>query len=169
MAMNETPPAMGVGTAAIVTAGVVLLIAGFVVIGGVLGLVPLYAGFLLLWYFGSIDVLEPGALPAIAVGAVAGSLTAWGLQAGVAEWGAVGALPALGVIVAAVFCQLLGLFPIAINRAYTLYVTVLAGPLLQMNERFDHVIIVIAVATVYFGGIVLIGRRLMASRQPRAA
>ena len=68
---------MGIGLAAGVTLGVVLLIVGFIVLGAMFGLVPLYAGFLLLWYFGNIDLLEEGALPALAVGAVAGTLIAW--------------------------------------------------------------------------------------------
>lgn len=157
-------PAMSVGKAALITVAVVLVVAGFLVIGGVLGLVPLYAGFLLLWYFASIDLAEMGALPALAIGAAAGALTAWLLQAGVATWGATGALPALGVIIAAIFCQVMGWLPMVINRAYMLYVTVLAAPLLQAGERFDRVLIVIAAATLYFGGIVYIGKRLFAPK-----
>ncbi|MEH3099954.1 hypothetical protein [Sphingomonas adhaesiva] len=148
-----------------ITLGVVLLIVGFLLIGAWLALAPLYAGFLLLWYFGSVDVLDAKALPALAIGAVAGTLTAWLLQAGVARAGAIGAVPALTVIVAAIFCQLLGRLPIAINRAYMLYVTVMAAPLLQRQERFDHVLLTIAVATLYFGGAVMLGRHLMARRR----
>jgi hypothetical protein len=155
---------MGIGLAAGVTLGVVLLIVGFIVLGAMFGLVPLYAGFLLLWYFGSIDLLEEGALPALAVGAVAGTLIAWGLQAGVAAWGPAGALPGVAVIVVAIFCQLRGILPLAINRATMLYVTVLAAPLLQTGERFDQVLIVVALATVYFGGIVVGAKRLIAAR-----
>lgn len=159
---------LGVGMAAMVTVGLVLLIVGFVVLGAQLGLVPLYAGFLLLWYFGSIDVLETGALPALAVGAVCGTLTAWLLQYGVATWGPTGSIPGLVVIIAAIFVQLLGRLPIAINRAYMLYLTVMAAPLLQTHERFDRVLLVIALATLYFGGIVVIGRKLIAARQSKA-
>ena len=155
---------MGAGRAAGITLGVVLLVIGFLLLGAVLQLAPLYAGFLLLWYFGSIDMLETGALPALAVGAVCGALTTWLLQYGVLAWGAVGALPAVAVIVLAIFLQLRGHLPIAINRAYMLYVTVLAAPLLQQHEAFDRVLLTIAVATLYFGGTVWIWRRLLAGR-----
>lgn len=158
---------MSIGHALGVTLGVVVLIIGFLALGAAFGLAPLYAGFLLLWYFGSIDVLETGALPALAVGAVCGTLTAWLLQYGVAEWGPTGALPAVGVIVVAVFLQLRGMLPIAINRAYMLYVTVLAAPLLQQQESFERVLMVVALASVYFGGIVWLGRKLLAARKPR--
>lgn len=147
-----------------ITLGVIVLVIGFLVIGAWLSLAPLYAGFLLLWYFGSIDMLDTKALPALAIGAIAGTLTAWLLQAGVAQAGAIGAVPALVVIVAAIFCQLVGWLPIAINRAYMLYVTVMAAPLLQRHERFEHVLPAIAVATIYFGGAVLLGRRVLAAR-----
>ena len=157
---------MAIGLAAGVTLGVVLLIIGFLALGAAFGLVPLYAGFLLLWYFGSIDVLETGALPALAVGAAGGTLTAWLLQYGVVTWGAGGALPAVGVIVIAIFLQLRGILTLAINRAYMLYVTVMAAPLLQQHEAFDRVLLVVALATVYFGGIVWIGRKLLAARKP---
>lgn len=167
---DDAPAAagMGLGMAAGVTVGIVLLIVGFIALGAAFGLVPLYAGFLLLWYFGSIDVLETGALPALFVGAVCGTLTAWLLQYGLATWGPVGTLPALVVIIAAIFVQLLGRLPIAINRAYMLYVTVLAAPLLQREESFERVLVVIVLATLYFGGIVWIGRKVIASRQAKA-
>ncbi|MEH3048190.1 hypothetical protein [Sphingomonas adhaesiva] len=165
----EAAPALTKGQAAGITLGVVVLIVGFLLIGAWLALPPLYAGFLLLWYFGSIDVLDTKALPALAIGALAGTLTAWLLQVGVAHSGAVGAVPALVVIVVAIFCQLLGWLPIAINRAYMLYVTVMAAPLLQQQERFDRVLLTIVVATVYFGGTVMLGRRLIAMRGARGA
>lgn len=156
---------MGVGTAALVTSGVVLLIIGFLALGAALGLGPLYAGFLLLWYFGSIDVLETGALPSLALGAIAGTAIAWLLQHGVATWGAAGAIPALVIIIVAIFLQLLGKLPLAINRATMLYITVMAAPLLQQHERFEKVLAVIALATVYFGGIVWLGRWFAARRK----
>lgn len=159
---------MPMGTAAIVTFGVVVLIIGYIALGTALGLVPLYAGFLLLWYFGAIDVLEPGALPALAIGALCGTGTAFLLQQGLAMYGPAGTLPVLALIVFAVFCQLVGWLPLAINRAYMLYLTVMAAPLLQTHERFAPVFAAIVVATVYFGGIVLIGRRIAASRQQPA-
>ena len=166
MAIEAPAPApMRMGLAAGVTFGVVLLVIGFLALGAALGLVPLYAGFLLLWYFASIDMLEPNALPALAAGAVGGALTAWLLQQGVLAWGPGGALPAVAVIIIAIFLQLRGVLPIMINRAYMLYVTVMAAPLLQQHEAFDRVLMTIAAATVYFGGIVWLGRRFLAKRK----
>ena len=94
-------PPLTIALAAGITLGVVVLIAGFLVLGAALGLAPLYAGFLILWYFGNIDMLDDKALPVLCVGALAGAATAWLLQAGIVAAGAVGAVPALAVIVAA--------------------------------------------------------------------
>lgn len=160
--------AMPLGTAAVVTFGLVLVIAGYIALGSALGLVPLYAGFLLVWYFGAIDLLEPGALPAVAVGALCGTGTAYLLQQGLALYGPAGTLPVLALIVLALFCQLVGWLPLAINRAYMLYLTVMAAPLLQAQEDFVPVFAAIVVATIYFGGIALIARRLSAARQQPA-
>lgn len=162
------PAALPLGAAAAVTFGIILIAAGYIALGGALGLAPLYAGFLLLWYFGAIDMLEPGALPALAIGALCGTGTAFLLQQGLALYGPPGTLPVLGLIILALFCQLAGWLPLAINRAYMLYLTVMTAPLLQANESFPAVFAAIVLATVYFGGIVLIGRRLAAARQQPA-
>jgi hypothetical protein len=161
--------AMPAGQAAVVTLGLVILLAGFIVIGSLLGLAPLYAGFLLLWFFGSVDALDLAALPALAAGAVAGTGTAWLLQAwGPAYDGAV-ALAVLMLIIVAVFLNLMGRLPLLLNRAYFLYLTIMAAPVLQLQERFAQVVLTIVAATVYFGGIVLIGKKLGERRAATAA
>jgi hypothetical protein len=167
-ATSATQPAMPLGTAAAVTIGIIVIIAGYIALGTALGLVPLYAGFLLLWYFGAIDLLEPGALPALAIGALCGTGTAFLLQQGLALYGPAGTLPVLALIVLALFCQLVGWLPIAINRAYMLYLTIMAAPLIQTHESFVPVFAAIVLATVYFGGLVLIVRRVTAARQQPA-
>lgn len=159
---------MAKGAAAIVLVVAVLLLGGFVALGALLGLTSLYAGFLLLWYFSSIDVLEPGALPPLAIGALCGTATAWLMQIAVATWGATGAVPVLGLILAALYCQLVGWLPLAVNRAYMLYLTVMAAPLMQAREDFAATCLVIAVATAYFGGLAIVAR-IVATRRAAAA
>ncbi|UKK84121.1 hypothetical protein L7H23_16360 [Sphingopyxis sp. BSN-002] len=168
--MSDKPaPAMASGQAAVVTGGVVLLIAGFIAFGLLLGLTPLYAGFLLLWYWGSVDMVEGKALAPLLVGACGGTATAWLLQYGAVQGGLAGAAPVLGLIVAAIYCQLRGWLPLLINRPYMLYLTVMAAPLLQAGESFAHVMAAIALATLYFGGIVTAGRMVMARRSAVSA
>lgn len=161
---DEAAPAMAGGRATIVTGGVVLLIAGFIALGLVLGLTPLYAGFLLLWYWGSVDMVEGKALLPLLVGGCGGTATAWLLQYGAVHGGLAGVVPVLGLIVAAIYCQLRGWLPLLINRPYMLYLTVMAAPLLQAGESFVHVMAAIVAATLYFGGIVVAGRMVMTRR-----
>lgn len=166
---GEAAAAMGAGRAAIVTGGVTLLIAGFVALGLLLGLTPLYAGFLLLWYWGSIDLVEGKALAPLLVGACGGTATAWLLQYGAVHGGLVGVLPVLGLIIAAIYVQLRGWLPLLINRPYMLYLTVMAAPLLQAGESFAHVMAAIVAATLYFGAIVIAGRAVLARRTAASA
>lgn len=161
---DETASAMPGGKAAMITGGVVLLIVGFIALGFLLGLTPLYAGFLLLWYWGSVDMIEGKALAPLLVGACGGTATAWLLQYGAVHGGLVGALPVLGLIVAAIYAQLRGWLPLLINRPYMLYLTVMAAPLLQAGESFGHAMASIIAATLYFGGVVTAGRIVMARR-----
>lgn len=161
---DEPAPAMAGGMAALVTGGVVLLIAGFIALGLLFGLTPLYAGFLLLWYWGSVDMVEGKALLPLLVGACGGTATAWLLQYGATQGGLAGVAPVLGLIVAAIYCQLHGWLPLLINRPYMLYLTVMAAPLLQAGESFAHVMAAIVAATLYFGGIVMAGRMVIARR-----
>lgn len=160
----EAAPALPVGMAALVTLGLVAVIAGFVAIGIAAGIAPLYAGFLILWYFGSVDNLETKSLPALFVGALAGLGTSWLIQYGATHWGATGALPGLIIIIIAIFFQLAGWLPLVINRAFMLYVTVLGAATLQLHEDFGQVAIAIVAGTLYFGGIVFLGKLVAAKR-----
>lgn len=162
-------PPMRAGMAALVTLGLVAAVAGFLMLGGALGLTPLYGGFLLLWYFGSVDAFDVPALPALAIGGACGTATAWLLQYAVIHHGLPGALSVLALIIVAVFISVMRWLPLVINHAYMLYLTVMAAPLVQANEHFGDVMLTVALATVYFGVIAYVGRRIIARRARAAA
>ncbi|MGQ5702225.1 hypothetical protein ACUJ46_09270 [Sandaracinobacteroides sp. A072] len=157
---------MPTGTAIVVTLGIAVLIAGFVALATWFGLTPLYAGFLLIWYWGAIDELNPSTVVPLIIGAVGGTALAWLLQHAATNWGPTGLVPVLLLILAAIFCQLKGWLTFLVNRPFMLYLTVMAAPLLQANESFPHVMAAIAAGSVYFFGIVLLGRKIMTARQP---
>ncbi len=161
---DKAAPAMGGGMAIIATGVIVLLIAGFIALGFLLGLMPVYAGLLLLWYWGSVDMIEGKALGPLIVGAWGGTATAWLLQYGAVHAGLMGAAPVLVLISVAIYFQLRGWLPLLINRPYMLYLTVMCAPLLQAGESFPDAMIAIAAATLYFGGIITAGRAIMARR-----
>lgn len=164
MSADEGAPTMSAGTALVVTGAVVLLIAGFIALGLLFGLTPLYAGFLLLWYWSSVDEIAAKALAPLMIGAIGGTALAWLLQYAAVRAGLAGALPVLGLIVLAIYAQLRGWLPLLINRAFMLYLTVMAAPLLQAGESFGSVMIAIVAATAYFGGIIVAGQAIIARR-----
>lgn len=150
-------PTLGMGLA--VWIGTIVAVAGFVAIGFFLHLVPLYAGFLLVWYWA---VVEKGALrsmPATFVGAICGIATAGLLQYATVHWGPAGAVPVLLLIAAALLVQIMNWLPIAINPPYMLFLTVATAPLLQGKEDFGAVALTLLVGCVYFCGLAyVIGR-----------
>jgi hypothetical protein len=166
---TETPvagaaPVLPIGMAVLVTLGLLAVIGGYIAIGVAAGIAPLYAGFLILWYFGSVDNLESKSLPALFLGALAGLATSWLVQYGAGHWGTFGALPGLAIIIVAIVFQLAGWLPLVINRAYMLYVTVMGAVTLQLHEDFGQVALAIVAGTLYFGGIVYLGKLVMAKR-----
>lgn len=151
--MDHTPPAPSVGTAAAVTIGLVIAIAGFIALGTALGLEPLYGGFTLLWYHATVDKLDMRIAPPAVTGALAGSGTAWALQAATVAGDTTMALVVLGVIVAALFVQVLQRLTLVINGSFMLFLTVGCAPLLQKGEDFREVIAAILLGGAYFGTI----------------
>jgi len=158
VAQSADRPRLGVGLALLV--GVVLAVAGFVLLGYLLALTPLYAGFLFLWYWASVAKVDFKALPGILIGALAGTATAWLLQYCDRIYGLTGLYLMLTLITLAVLVQIMNWAPIAINTPYMLFLTVTAAPLLQGGEDFRAVLAVILVGAIYFALFVYLGRRI---------
>lgn len=174
MAHSETAapggeaPRLSLGVGLIVWLAVILVIAGFIAIGTVLKLAPLYAGFLFVWYWSSF---EKGALPSIpttVLGACGGVATA-----GLAQYAAVSGEPAIGLallalILGALLCHIMGWLPFLFNTAFMLFLTVTTAPLLQAGENYRDVVLAVLLGAAYFGAIAFIGTRIMSARRPAA-
>lgn len=129
---------------------VLAAIAGFVAIGSAMSLEPLYAGFLLLWYWASIDKADFKALPKTTLGSFAGLALAWSLRVLPQELGGAGLAIALLVVALAILIQILNIAPFIVNAPFMLYLTVFAAPVLQREESFSAVAVSIAAGTIYF-------------------
>ena len=150
-AVPGTPPVQPLLTALVITVIAVVLIAGFVVIGAVLHVVPVYAGFLLLWYWTSVTGSDLRALAPAVVGALTGAALSYLLQTGTAAASAPLILIALGLMVAALFLVIAGRLPLFCNAATMLYVTVFNAPALQKGEDFRQVIVATVLGLLWFG------------------
>ena len=157
---------MPLSHAVIVTIGVVVAIAGFVALGAWLHVGPLYAGFLLLWVWSALHELSFKALPAALLGALTGAGLSYLLQTGTAAASPALIVLALGLMVAALFMVVAGRAQLVCNQSTMLFVTVLNAPLLQSGEDFRGVTVAIALAAVWFGGIVWAVGRLVPGPAP---
>jgi hypothetical protein len=152
-AQAASPPLMPLGQALIVTLGVVIAIAGFVALGLWLHVTPLYAGFLLLWFWSSRDQLALKALPPALIGALLGAGLSFLLQTGTAAHNPALIVLALCLMIGAVFLVVAGRAAFVCNESTMLFITVLNAPLLQSGEDFRGVIVAIALGGVWFGAI----------------
>jgi len=143
-------------------AGVVVLIA--LGVAGYLGLTysqgvveEAWSGFLLLLYWAGIEQLNPEKLKAVLVGAFVGLSTAALLFLLPAWLGPLGQLAFLGVIIALVYCQVMGWLLTAVNMTTMLFLTVGTIPLIQTQASAGYFIGVfhaLVLAIIYFGSLI---------------
>lgn len=166
MSQQEEAPGLTLGMGLILWVAAILAITGFIVIGSLLKLAPLYAGFLFVWYWTAVDKASFTLAPATVVGGLCGVATSGLLQYAGLHWGAPGALAVVGLIAVALLVQIMNWLPIAINSAYMLFLTVTAAPLLQGGEDFRSVVLALLVGCAYFCALTFAGMRLAAALRP---
>lgn len=159
---HAPPPPLKI--ALMIWVGVIAALAAFIVIGTMLGLEPLYAGFTLLWFWANVDKMSFAVAPATIVGAIGGTATAWALQ-----WATVHGMPAVAIAALVVLAfgllmTILQRMSLLFNASYMLFVTVLCAPLLQKGEDFTQVTEAILLGAVWFGGLVWIVGKVFAGK-----
>ena len=152
--------------ALLVLFGIIVLLAGYLTISHLLGIVPTYAGILLLFYWFAVKGGAPGELAAAFVGALGGIgnaalLVVPGVDPGLS------ALLGLLALIVALYCLLAGFVPLLFNQAYMLLVTVAAIPLILTEGRFVGMAASVILSAVYFGGLVWLLRLIGARRSAR--
>lgn len=155
--------------AAAITLGVVVLIAGFLAVGSALKLQPLYAAFLLLWFWTSVDGTRFNALPAAVIGAFGGLANSFALQWGTQNGSGPVLIASLLMMVVALFMLIARRLPLLFNPSYMLFLTVLNAPLIQKQESFGQVIAATALGIFWFGTSAWVAQQLVARHQRSAA
>lgn len=169
---DNSGPHLSLGSGVLLLIVALAAIAGFAALGSALGLAPLYAGFLLVWYWSTVDKLDFKRAPATVFGAIGGAATAWIYQLVTQTGSTVGLVAFLLLIVAAIFIQIMNYLPFLINASYMLFLTVGGAPLIQGGEKFEKFTLAILISAIYFGGLIFVGTRLVmatAARRQRAA
>lgn len=166
----QADPGLTPGKGLLVLVAVVVFVAAYLVLNMALGFTESWAGFLFLvcWAFAKLD---PPRLAECAVGAVVGVLVGYAMQKLPPVMGAAAYVPILGVILAMVFCQIMGWLTVIVNLTTMTFLTIVAMPLVQQHVSFPNLLATLAVGITYFAGIVLAGgwfaRRAAASTSAR--
>ncbi len=152
-------PLAGLGILAVVVVAVVAWLA----IGTTLfSDLTLFGGFLLLWYWASLEQLEIKRMPASIAGALVGIALSWQVIYLSGIMGNNGLILGLLIMLAAIYLQVINALPFLFNPAAMLFLTVAAAPLIQLKVDFAELALSTIVGGVFFGLFVEALKRLAA-------
>ena len=161
--MAPTPgPVAGLG----ITAIVVVLLVVWTLLAAVALHVPateLVGGYMLLWYWANNEQLQIKRLPAAIIGALVGIGIAWLLIYATVKYGGTGTAVALGVLILALYLDVIKAVPVAINPSTFLFVTLAAAPLVQLHVDWMQLVISTVFGGIFFG-LVVEGLQRLAAR-----
>lgn len=134
---------------------VIVAIVAWIAVGvRIVSEVSLFGGFLMLWYWATIDELSVRKLPASLMGALVGIGLAWLLFFGATQFGAGGLAVGVIALIAALYCEIRKAMPQVINPATMLFVTVAAAPLIQFHVDWLELCIATIAGGLFFAGFV---------------
>lgn len=128
---------------------VVVVIAGFLVLAHQLQIKEFYAGFFFVLCWSALEHNKLEGLPKV----LAGSLFGLALGFAMHQLGESGALIFLGIILAVIYCQLMGWLPLIVNFSAMIFLTVLTVPHIQKYGDFQDIAKALALGILYFGTI----------------
>jgi len=141
------------GAGLLILTAVSVAIAMFITLNHALGIGDLWVSFLFLLYWAGLEKMQFEKLPRAILGALLGLALAYALQAlpslmGTSGWVLVGA-----AILASVYCLIIGWWPIAVNDATMLFLTVGTIPVVQAGTGFPKLLLALGVGIAYFAGL----------------
>lgn len=153
-------PAQGLtpGKGLVVLVVVILGVAAFIAISGVLGLPSVYGGFLFVFTFTGLFHAAPDKLLPASLGAFVGIGLAFALAALPPAFGTGGIIAALLLVVGAVYALIMGWAPVAINNAAMLFLTVGAIPALHQRETLMEMALSTGLAVVLAGAVLALAQ-----------
>lgn len=143
-------------TGLMILGAVVLVVVGFIMLTMAFGNKDPWVGFLFLTYWAGREEMKFEELPKCVGGALFGIFMAYLLQVLPPQMGATGLYVAVGVILIAVYCQVMGWFPVVANVVAMLFLTVGAVPYIQSNGNFANIAFALVLGILFFAGLVWI-------------
>lgn len=136
---------------------VVLVVGAFLALGHTLGIADVWVAFLFLMYWAGIEHMNFQRLPHCMMGAFLGLAVAYALVALPLSMGLLGGILWLVGLLALIYCQVMGWFPLAVNNATMLFLTVGTIPMIQSGGDFPKLFVALAVGMVFFPGLAWAG------------
>lgn len=152
---NETAaakPGLGAGVAIVVIVTVAII--AWIMLGTALHLTSLYAGFLFLWYWSSVQHLDMKAILPSLVGALIGVGLGFLVHYLPEAYGTAGLVSALAAILIALYLTVIERVPFAFNSATMLYLTVIGAPAILTTTDFRELAFSTAIGSVFFAAFV---------------
>jgi hypothetical protein len=141
----------GVGVAAVVVTAIV----GWVAIGSTfLSEMSLFGGFLILWYWAKVEHLAMARLPATVLGALVGIALAWAMYFCASRYGGIGFGIGLGLLILAIYLDIVQVFPTFVNAATMLLSIIAAAPLVQLKVNWIELSLATVGGGLFFGAYV---------------
>lgn len=163
----QTPPTPAKGL--LILLAVVVLVAAYLGIVHAAGNEAAYAGFAFLLYWAGIDHMNLQRFVPVLVGSLFGLGVAYALHAAPVAFGTAGMAAVLVLVLAMIYCQVMGWLPTLINMATMLFLTIGTIPALAAESKFDHMAIAVLLSAAFFGGLVLIGSKFGSAKAEPAA
>jgi hypothetical protein len=139
----------------LITLLVIVGVAAWIYLGtAFLAIKSFFASFLLLWYWATVEKAAFDRLPASVIGALTGVGLALSLKILPAALPSIGLWLALGIIVVAIFIQVMNWLPLALNACAMLFLTVLAAPSLLMQIDMVEIGKAVVLGAIFFMGVV---------------
>ncbi len=133
---------------------VVAAIIGWIVLGSKIGVISFFASFLFLWYWAAVEQADFKQWPQCLIGALVGLALAWQSTYLPAHFGTPGMVAGIGILLVAIYVQIMNWVPIAVNRATMLYLTVFGAPALLNKLDVGEAALAIGGSAVFFAGVV---------------
>lgn len=151
MAEEATAATPGAGVGAMITTLVIVALLPWFLIGGrFLNIEVLVGGVLLGWYWLNVENADRSRIPASIIGALVGIAIAWAALYLATNHGVPGIFIGLGIMIVAIWLDIVGWLPLATNKATMLFLTIAAAPIVQLHVDFPQLAISTLVGGLYF-------------------
>jgi hypothetical protein len=157
---NETPARPSVAKALAMLPIIAILIAGYLALGSMLGVMSLFAGFFFLLYWIAFRHGDMKEFAPALVGSLGGLACAYLIHVLPAAHGIAGIIVAAVLVFAAIYADIRKSCPLALNPAFMLFLTLGTVPPVVKEADFLGMALAILLSASYFGGVLFLITRL---------